>query len=133
MDWDVFICHAGEDKKFVGKLAEKLSRFGIRVWYDEFMLQAGDSLLRTIDEGLRRSTYGIVVVSPNFFAKEWPQRELDGLMARADHGGKVILPIWHKMTYEEVKQRSLILAGIFAIKSERGMKHVVAELLKVIR
>jgi hypothetical protein len=82
---------------------------------------------------LRRSTYGIVVISPNFFAKEWPQRELEALLVRADQGGKVILPIWHQITYEEVKQYSLILAGIFAIKSERGMKHVVAELLKVIR
>src|SRR5574341_2283770 len=133
MDWDVFICHAGEDKTFVRKLAQELSRFGIRVWYDEFMLKAGDSLLRTIDDGLRRSTYGIVLISPNFFAKEWPQRELDALLARADQGGKVILPIWHNITYEDVKQHSLILAGIFAIKSARGMKHVVAELLKVIR
>jgi hypothetical protein len=74
MDWDVFICHAGEDKTFVRKLAQELSRFGIRVWYDEFMLKAGDSLLRTIDDGLRRSTYGIVLISPNFLLKNGRKR-----------------------------------------------------------
>jgi hypothetical protein len=33
-------------------------------------------------------------------------KELDALLARADQGGKVILPIWHNITYEDVKQHS---------------------------
>jgi hypothetical protein len=88
MDWDVFISHACEDKEsFVRPLAEALRARGLRVWYDEFTITVGDSLRRSIDRGLANSRYGIVVLSPNFFAKDWPQKELDGLAARDSTGG----------------------------------------------
>ena len=81
--WDVFICHASEDKDdLVRPLAKALQAQDLKVWYDEFSLTLGDSLRRTIDLGLATSKYGIIVLSPDFFAKEWPQWELDGLCAR---------------------------------------------------
>ena len=81
MEWDVFISHASEDKDdFVRHLADRLRRTGLRVWFDEFTLTVGDSLRRSIDRGLTRSRYGIVVVSPNFLQKNWPQRDLMGLL-----------------------------------------------------
>ena len=71
MEWDVFISHASEDKEgFVRPLAKSLRQRGLRVWYDEFTLKVGDSLRRSIDRGLARSRYGVVVISPNFLRKE---------------------------------------------------------------
>lgn len=133
--WDVFISHASEDKQdFVKPLANALVQEGLRVWYDEFELQMGDSLRRSIDRGLRDSRFGIVVLSPDFFAKEWPQRELDGLAARETSGGKkVILPIWHNITKEDVLRYSPTLADRVAIPSTKGLKAVVEEILKVVR
>lgn len=126
--WDAFICHASEDKKdFVDESARRLHDSGLAVWYDVFSLKLGDSLRRKIDEGLANSRYGVVVLSRNFFAKEWPQNELDGLMSREIAGTKVILPIWHKITAEEVRQNSPILAGRVAAKSEHGLEKVIAE------
>lgn len=81
MEWDVFVSHASEDKDFVRKLVTALESAGLLVWFDEMMLQAGDSLRRSIDRGLSKSEYGVVVLSNNFFAKEWPKKELDGLIA----------------------------------------------------
>ena len=52
------------------------------VWFDELTLKVGDSLRRSIDRGLASSRFGIVVISPHFLSKEWPQKELDGLTAR---------------------------------------------------
>lgn len=75
-EWDVFISHASEDKEFVRPLADALIARGLRVWYDEFELKVGDHLRRSIDRGLVRSRYGIVVLSPAFFAKHWPQTEV---------------------------------------------------------
>jgi hypothetical protein len=63
---DVFISHAWEDKGFVRPLAEILRSLGLKVWYDEFTLQIGDSLSRSIDAGLAESRYGLVVISPAF-------------------------------------------------------------------
>jgi hypothetical protein len=132
---DVFICHASEDKEdFVKPLANALVREGLRVWYDEFELHLGDSLRRSIDRGLRDSRFGIVVLSHGFFSKEWPQRELDGLAARETSGGeKVILPIWHNITKEDVLRYSPTLADRVAISSTKGLKAVVEEVLKVVR
>ncbi|WP_177764415.1 toll/interleukin-1 receptor domain-containing protein [Flavobacterium sp. I3-2] len=117
-NYDVFVSHASEDKtSFVRPFVESLKSKGVEVWYDEFELDIGDSLRRSIENGLKKSKYGIVVLSEAFFSKEWPQRELDGLFAREVNGEKVILPIWHKISKNEVLNFSPIIADMLAINT----------------
>lgn len=117
-EYDVFISHASEDKEdFVRLFANNLKSKGLRVWYDEFELRIGDSLRRSIDNGLSSSRFGIVVLSVAFFNKEWPQRELDGLFAREVNGEKVILPIWHKISKDEVMKYSPMIADMLALNT----------------
>ncbi len=131
--WDVFVSHASEDKEsFVRPLVATLSAAGLKVWYDEHELRVGDSLRRSIDRGLARSRFGLVIVSRPFLAKHWPQKELDGLVAREEEGNKVVLPIWHDITASEVRASSPTLADRLALNSSRGVEDVVQELLKVI-
>lgn len=116
--YDVFVSHASEDKDdFVRDFVKCLKQNGLKVWYDEFTLRVGDSLRRSIDNGLKNSRYGIIVLSEAFFNKEWPQRELDGLFAREINGEKVILPIWHKISKDEVMQFSPIIADMLALNT----------------
>jgi hypothetical protein len=130
-EWDAFVSHASEDKEsFVRPLAEALQSKGLRIWYDEFTLTVGDSLRRSIDRGLARSRFGIVVLSPNFFAKEWPQKELDGLVAREVNGQKVILPVWHGVDAEAIRKVSPMLADRVAATSAIGIDAVVKKLIK---
>ncbi|MGA9851490.1 MAG: toll/interleukin-1 receptor domain-containing protein [Gammaproteobacteria bacterium] len=132
--WDVFISHASEDKDdFVRPLAKALMAKALNVWYDEFTLKVGDSLRRSIDNGLGNSKYGIVVISPSFLAKDWPQKELDGLVSRERDGQKVILPIWHKIDESGVRSYSPILADRFAALSKRGVSLVAEEIISVIK
>jgi TIR domain len=85
--YDAFISHATEDKDTVVRpLAAALVRLGFRIWLDETELHVGDSLRKSIDAGLSKSRYGIVVLSKAFFAKNWPKYELDGLVARELRG-----------------------------------------------
>ncbi|MCA1705773.1 MAG: toll/interleukin-1 receptor domain-containing protein, partial [Actinobacteria bacterium] len=115
--WDIFICHASEDKESVARpLASALVARGLRVWLDERELRIGDHLTRRIDDGLARSRYGVVILSRGFFAKEWPRRELDALTTRelAD-GTVVLLPIWHEIDFADVAQYSLPLANRVAL------------------
>ncbi|MEV6927992.1 toll/interleukin-1 receptor domain-containing protein [Dactylosporangium sp. NPDC051485] len=110
-DWHVFISHATEDKdRVVRPLAEALRRRGLRVWYDEFEMRLGDSLRERIDEGIARSTFGVVVLSPAFIAKHWTKYELNGLVSRFVYGQQTILPVWHDMTVEDVMAFSPSLA-----------------------
>jgi len=132
-EYDAFICHASEDKEdFVKPLAEALIEEGLKIWYDEFTLKIGDSLRRSIDKGILNSHYGIVVLSKNFFEKEWPQKELDGLVSREDGKEKVILPIWHGISKNEVKKYSPLLADKIAVSSSEGLEYVLRELLRVL-
>jgi hypothetical protein len=132
--WDAFISHASEDKEgFVRPLVSALQEAGLRVWYDEFSLRIGDSLRRSIDKGLSRARYGVVVLSPYFFAKEWPQKELDGLTAREVGGQKVILPVWHNIDSNDVLRYSPTLADRVAARAQNGLNRVVEDLLAVIK
>jgi TIR domain len=87
--FDLFLSHASEDKEAIARpLYSALVAAGVSVWFDEAVLELGDSLRRKIDEGLARCRYGIVILSPRFLAKQWPQRELDGLVARETATGE---------------------------------------------
>lgn len=132
-EWDVFISHASEDREgFARPLAEGLKARGLKIWFDEFTLTVGDSLRRSIDRGLAHSRFGVVVISPDFMRKEWPQKELDGLVAREVEGVKVILPIWHGTTADEIRTKSPILADRLAVSSDKGLDHVINELIRAI-
>ena len=131
---DLFISHASEDKEaFVRPLARRLREVGLRVWYDEFSLRLGDSLRRSIERGLADSPYGVVVLSPHFFAKEWPQTELNGLFARELTGDRVILPIWHDLTKEDVLRYAPMLADKVAGRTSEGLDAVVDKILAVVQ
>jgi hypothetical protein len=134
-EWDVFICHATEDKEeVVRQLAEALQRLGLRVWYDEFELRIGSSLRRSIDEGLAKSRFGVVVLSHAFFAKNWSQYELDGLVTREQTGEQIILPLWHKITKAEVISHSPSLADKLARSTtDLTLEEIASEIVGVVR
>jgi TIR domain len=130
--WDLFLSHASEDKRFVGQLVAALKEAGLKVWYDSHELTLGDSLAEKIDEGLTKSRYGIVVLSPAFLRKKhWTRKELDGLVEKEVDGRKAILPIWHGLDQKELRKRSPILAGRLAAKSADGLEAVVNAILAV--
>lgn len=132
--YDFFICHASEDKDgFVRKLAKALETRGARVWYDEFTLNVGDSLRREIDRGLGNSRFGVVVLSESFFNKEWPQKELDGLVTLEAHGLTRILPIWHKVSVDEVALYSPTLADKVALNTSlKSVEDIAEELFRLV-
>ena len=120
--WDVFISHASEDKEAVAKpLANELAARGLSVWLDANELKLGDSLSQKIDAGLACSRFGVVILSEAFFKKQWPARELSGLVARQICGQKVILPIWHGVDGACVLRHSPPLADCLAINSDAGI------------
>ena len=130
--WDVFISHASEDKAVVRELFTILNARGLRVWLDEGELVLGDSLRQKIDQGLSGSRFGVVVLSPAFFRKAWPQAELDALVARESGGIKVILPVWHGLSQEDIVRYSPLLAGRLAVHTSQGLDQVSAAVLRAV-
>jgi TIR domain len=117
---DCFISHASEDKDAIARpLAEALTSAGYSVWFDEYELVLGDSLRAKIDEGLAASRFGVVVLSPQFFEKGWPQSELNALAAKEMVGGeRLILPVWYGVDEEFLASKSPLLADRIGVPSD---------------
>jgi hypothetical protein len=75
-EYDVFLSHASADKPAVRELAERLAGDGLRVWFDEWVIQPGDSIPLAIEQGLENSRTLVLVMSKNAFASDWvtPER-----------------------------------------------------------
>lgn len=113
--WDVFVSHASEDKAAVAEpLADELREFGLEAWLDKTELRIGDSLRRKIDYGLANGTFGVVVLSKSFFAKDWPQYELDSIIGMSVNGDQRMLPIWRESSRDEIARQSPSLADKIA-------------------
>jgi hypothetical protein len=107
---------------------------GASVWYDEFSLQPGDSLSRSIDKGIAGSKNAVVVVSSAFIAKAWPEHEFRGLVAREIAGEVRIIPIWHGVTHRSVLDYSPTLADKVAIVTTgQSAADVALQILMVVR
>ena len=82
VQYDVFVSHAWEDKEsFADEFVKELNKLNLRVWYDTSQIKWGDSMRAKIDEGLKKSKFGVVVLSPDYIkeGKYWTKAELDGL------------------------------------------------------
>jgi hypothetical protein len=134
-EWDVFISHSNEDNgSFVRELVEKLTLLKVKVWYDEFSLEIGDSLIQSIDYGLSKSKFGIVVISESFLNKKWTDYEYRSLITREEKGEKTILPIWHNVTKEKVQDYSLYLADKFALNtSADSVGKIALKICQIVR
>src|SRR6266849_622432 len=73
--FDVFLCHSSKDKEVVRELADRLERDGVRVWFDEWELKAGDSIPDKIEEGLENSRVLLFCMSASAFGSDWAQLE----------------------------------------------------------
>ncbi|MBN8459445.1 MAG: toll/interleukin-1 receptor domain-containing protein [Verrucomicrobia bacterium] len=130
-EFDLFISHASPDKEsLVRPLAEELVSIGVVVWYDEFELRLGDSLRESIDRGVGNSRYGLVVLSEAFFKRRWTAYELSSFNAIEMGSENMVLPLWHKVSKDEVLSFSPALADRIAIKSS---DYSIPELARLIR
>lgn len=131
-EYDVFVSHASEDKEsFVDEFVQVLKNRNLRVWYDALNIEWGDSLRAKIDEGLRRSRFGVVILSPDYIdeGKYWTKAELNGLFQLESVNGKALLPIWHRLTKKEVMDFSPIIADRNALKTADMTPEEIADKL----
>jgi hypothetical protein len=134
-EFDAFISHSSEDKKnLVRPLSIALQEYGAKIWYDEFSLKPGVSLSRSIEKGLSNSKYGIVVLSESFFKKSWTEYELRALNSLEVANPGIIIPIWHNVDIEAVREFSLYLSDKLAIVAGgKSIDEICIQILEVIR
>lgn len=132
--YDVFISHASEDKENVARpLAFELLKRGYSVFLDELVIKLGDSLSKSINDGLSESKYCVLVLSNLFFAKNWTIAEMNSINSiQINLHEKKILPIWHNITFEDVRKNAPLLADLYAVNTEIGINMIADKIVDAI-
>lgn len=119
-EYDVFISHANKDKEgLIDELYESLNRLGIKIFYDKESLIWGDEWKKQILNGVSKAEFAIIVISKNFFDREWTEKELTQFLNRQNKNGqKLILPILHNISMKQLKNKYPGIADIQAINSK---------------
>ena len=118
--FDVFISHANSDKiAIVDEMNESLEKLGIRIFYDKKTLEWGDHWKSRILEGTQKAEFAIIVISENFFDREWTEKELNEFLNRQNSNGqKLILPILHNITITQLQEKYPSVADIQGISTK---------------
>lgn len=91
--WDVFIAYASADAAWVHQLAADLHAHELRVFLDEWEIGAGDVVVQRLDEGLRASRNGVLVLSPAAVANPWVMQAYAALLTRAVESRLRLVPV----------------------------------------
>ena len=120
-EFDVFISHANKDKEdLIEELYQSLNKLGIKIFYDKESLEWGDNWKDRILNGTKKAEFAIIVISENFFDREWTERELNEFLNRQNRNGqKLILPILHNITVSQLQEKYPSIADIQAIDSSK--------------
>ncbi|MGT2753452.1 toll/interleukin-1 receptor domain-containing protein [Streptococcus ovis] len=117
--YDVFLSHANKDKlDFVDELNRSLEKLGVNIFYDKNSLEWGDNWKQRILDGVKKATFAIIVISENFFDREWTEKELNEFLTRqTSEGQKLILPIIHNISHDDLHDKYPEVGDIQVISS----------------
>jgi DNA-binding transcriptional regulator YhcF (GntR family) len=86
-----FLSYSHADREVADRIAKGLQASGIDVWYDDWELLAGDSLIRKIEERIASADAFIVLLSEHSVESRWVQEELDmALIRRIEEDARVV-------------------------------------------
>lgn len=91
----VFLSHAGEDNdRFARDLAKRLADSGAKVWFDEWELLPGDSLVdRIFNLGVGHADVMVIVLSKYSIEKPWVREEINAGFVRRIEGNCKLIPV----------------------------------------
>lgn len=93
-EFDVFICHASEDKDDIAMpLFNELDKLNVSAFIDTEYIKWGDSFVEKINHALSRAKFVLVILSSNSVDKKWPKKEINAALAREVDGSTKILPL----------------------------------------
>ncbi len=123
----IFLSYSSIDKPFVEKLAKDLDRLGINVWYDNYEIKVGDSILWKVDEGIREAEYLGIVISKEAWESEWVTTEISAAWQKqVKQKRNFVLPIYYREC-----EIPLFLRGIKYADFRRDYQTGLSDLAKV--
>jgi len=147
-EWDIFLSHNDADKAWVKDLAAQLEAEPlenkpdsrrIRVFLDEWDIQVGENIVLKLNEGMSKSRFIALIMTPEFFRANWTALEWTNCVAEDPRNtrGRMI-PILYRDVSLDGKEAISLPAPFRAIKSldfrtPKSRKDFYVELLNLIR
>ena len=122
--WDAFVCHAGVDKPFATLLHKRLGLhgLGLRVFLDKPSLVIGDIGPKALEAAVKTTQVAVVLLSEEFFQKEWPQHELRWFLQHHLAGRGILVPVFLSVTWERCMDLASA-ADLAAVCDINGIPH----------
>lgn len=91
----VFLSHATEDNdRFARAFAKRLQDAGMDVWFDEWEILPGDSLVdKVFEEGLKSADAMVIVLSASSIDKPWVREEINAGFVKRVEGKCKLIPV----------------------------------------
>jgi hypothetical protein len=93
-DFGLFLSHSSKDVEAAKRIAEGLRAMSYPVWYSDWAIGPGQSIVEKINEALARNDTLIVLLSESSVQSKWVERELNTALMKQLSGQDVaVLPI----------------------------------------
>lgn len=89
----IFLSHADADTDQVRQLAVALQSNGAQVWFDEWELLPGDSLVQKISAGLEDCDVFLIAISQVSVTRKWVKEELSSAVVRRIEEKTRLIPV----------------------------------------
>lgn len=121
IEFDVFLSHSSLDKEeYVSELSNKLTNKGLKVFEDEKVFEIGQSQTQMMNMGILNSRFVVVFLSRNFIESGWSKYEFISFLNREiNEDNIIILPIWHEISIEEVREYNPYLVDKHALSTSK--------------
>ncbi|EZX20459.1 hypothetical protein V070_01914 [Staphylococcus aureus C0673] len=131
IEYDVFLSHSNLDKEeYVSELSDKLTNKGLKVFEDEKVFEIGQSQTQMMNMGILNSRFVVVFLSRNFIESGWSKYEFISFLNREiNEKNIIILPIWHDISIEEVREYNPYLVDKHALSTS---KYTIDEMVEKI-
>lgn len=132
-EYDVFISHAIEDKiAIANELSEKLKEAGLNVWFSGSEFRFGDNLKTSIQKGLKKSRFGVILITKNFILKGSELKEIYPFLLERNEDEQILLPVFHGLKKNEINN-VLSLGNAEGISTEEGLLVILKKIISKVR
>ena len=91
---NIFISHNKKDKDIAREIALFLVAENINLWFDEWEISAGDSIIEEIQSGLQKASHFLILWSQNAATSNWVRKELSSILMKAiENKNPKVIPI----------------------------------------
>ena len=85
----IFLSYSHNDRDKARQIANELRKANLDIWFDEYEIKVGESLIEKIRQAMGKSNYVVMIISKDSVKSKWLNKELD----IAIKANKKILPI----------------------------------------